>query len=371
MKKKMLYSVAGVAIASVLSGAAMMLYVPLGSSPGKHQRTGFNALDNYRAGKFANADSAETAMRMSEGLSMLKDSVLTNGVQRHPPGELPVSEVDWSLVESEQDSLTWFGHSTCLLSIEGRKLFIDPMLSNRASPLAFVGSARYSKDWLSMVDRLPQIDAVLLTHDHYDHLDYGSIRALESKVGHFFVPLGVGAHLKRWGVDLARITELDWWGEAACGGLTLVLTPSQHFSGRGLFNRNSTLWGGWAVIGERTRFYTSGDGGYGSHFKRIGERYGPFDLALIEGGQYDTRWETSHMTPEQSVQAHLAVRGDKMMLIHWAAFTLAFHSWTDPIERASTEAPRLGVELLTPKIGETLLLDGLDSYVSTRWWEEQ
>lgn len=369
MKKLMLYSVAGVAAVSALSGAALKLYAPLGSSPDKRQREHFAGLRNYRQGKFANADAEETTVDLSEGLSMLKDSLFAGDVERNPLGKLPVAEVDWARIESAQDSLTWFGHSTFLLSIDGHKLFIDPMLGNRASPLSFVGSARYSKDWLLAVDRLPQIDAVLLTHDHYDHLDYGSIRALESKVGHFFVPLGVGVHLSRWGIDSARITELGWWEEVPFHGLTLALTPSRHFSGRGLFNRNSTLWGGWVVIGERTRFYTSGDGGYGSHFKEIGEAYGPFDLTLIEGGQYDTRWETSHMTPEQSVQAHLDVRGDKMMLVHWAAFTLAFHSWTDPIERASTEAVRQGVELVTPQIGETLFLEALDSYAPVRWWK--
>ncbi|WP_211655313.1 MBL fold metallo-hydrolase [Planococcus alpniumensis] len=370
MKKLMLYSVAGAAAVSVLSGVFLKLYAPLGSTPDKRQRDRFSELGNYREGKFANADSIEPVIRMSEGLSMLKDSVLTGDVQRNPLGKLPVADIDWQAIDDAQDSVTWFGHSTFLLSIDGLKLFVDPMLGKRASPLAFAGSARYSMDWLETVERLPEIDAVLLTHDHYDHLDYGSIRALESKVGHFFVPLGVGAHLERWGVEAGRITELDWWDEAAFNGLTLVLTPSQHFSGRGLFNRNSTLWGGWIVLGSETRFYTSGDGGYGSHFKEIGERYGPFDLVLMEGGQYDPRWETSHMAPEQSVQAALDVRGRKMMLVHWAAFTLAFHSWTDPIERASKEAQRVGMDLLTPKIGETLSLETLDSYTPARWWEQ-
>ncbi|WP_249929395.1 MBL fold metallo-hydrolase [Planococcus maritimus] len=369
MKKLMLYSVAGVAAIAAMSGAALKLYTPLGASPDKRQRDRFSGLPNYNEGKFAN-DEEETAIDLSGGLSMLKDSLFAGEVERTPLAMLPVAEVDWARIESPQDSVTWFGHSTFLLSIDGRKLFIDPMLGNRASPLSFVGSARYSHDWLATIDRLPPIDAVLLTHDHYDHLDYESIRALESKVGHFYVPLGVGVHLLRWGVEDARITELNWWEEAQLGNLTLALTPSRHFSGRGLFNRNSTLWGGWVVLGKQTRFYTSGDGGYGSHFKEIGDAYGPFDLALIEGGQYDARWESSHMTPEQSVQAHLDVRGEKMMLVHWAAFTLAFHSWTDPIERASKEAVRQGVELVTPKIGETLSLGALDAYKAIRWWAQ-
>ena len=369
MKKLILYSVAGVAAVSVMSGAFLKKYVPLGSTPDKRQRDRFAGLDNYREGKFANADDREPTIGMAVGLSMLKDSLFTGDVQRHPSGDLPVAEIDWELIGSEQDSLTWFGHSSVLLSLDGHKLFIDPMLGNRASPLSFAGSLRYSKGWLEVAGRLPEIDAVLLTHDHYDHLDYESICALKDKVGHFYVPLGVGAHLERWGVEVARITELNWWDEVQFKGLTLALTPSKHFSGRGLFNRNSTLWGGWAVLGNKTRFYTSGDGGYGSHFKEIGETYGPFDLVLMEGGQYDPRWETSHMAPEQSVQAAIDVRGDKMMLVHWAAFTLAFHSWTDPIERASKEAQRQGVELVTPQVGETLPLEKLATYTSASWWE--
>ncbi|AUD15388.1 MULTISPECIES: MBL fold metallo-hydrolase [unclassified Planococcus (in: firmicutes)] len=371
MKKFALYSLAGVAAASVLSTVFLRTLAPLGATPNKVQQASFVKRGHYQDGKFTNLEQADMNISASEGLSMLRETLFASDVGRSPAAQLPVSDMDWEAVEDAQDSVTWFGHSTFLLSIDGKKLFVDPMLGKRASPLAFAGSARYSMDWLEIVERLPEIDAVLLTHDHYDHLDYGSIRALESKVGHFFVPLGVGTHLERWGVESARITELDWWDEAAFEGLTLVLTPSQHFSGRGLFNRNSTLWGGWVVLGSETRFYTSGDGGYGSHFKTIGEHYGPFDLVLMEGGQYDPRWETSHMAPEQSVQAALDVQGDKMMLVHWAAFTLAFHSWTDPVERASQEAQYLGMELLTPKIGETLSLAELDSYTSTRWWEQR
>lgn len=371
MKKFALYSLAGVAAASVLSTVFLKAHAPLGATPTKLQQASFVKRGHYRDGKFANLELADMNISASEGLSMLRETLFASEAGRSPAAQLPVSDIDWEAIENNHDSLTWFGHSTFLLSIDGLKLFVDPMLGKRASPLAFAGSARYSVDWLEIVERLPEIDAVLLTHDHYDHLDYGSIRALESKVGHFFVPLGVGAHLERWGVESARITELDWWDEAAFNGLTLVLTPSQHFSGRGLFNRNSTLWGGWVVLGSETRFYTSGDGGYGNHFNTIGERYGPFDLVLMEGGQYDPRWETSHMAPEQSVQAALDVRGSKMMLVHWAAFTLAFHGWTDPVERASKEAQRVGVELLTPRIGETLSLAGLESYTSARWWEGQ
>lgn len=371
MKKIMVYSFMTLILLIITGVLFLATHNPLGKAPSKEQQQAFAQLDNYEDGKFVNVSRSETNISFSEGLSMLRDSVFSDDTEREPAGELSVEALDWDEIRSGQDSLTWFGHSTYLLSMDGKKLFIDPMLGPRASPISFAGgSKRYSEDWLGIIDSLPPIDAVLLTHDHYDHLDYESIKALESKVAHFFVPLGVSAHLESWGVDHERITELNWWDETQLDGLTLALTPSKHFSGRGLFNRNSTLWGGWVVLSEDARFYTSGDGGYDSHFKEIGEAYGPFDIALMEGGQYNERWESSHMTPEQAVQAHLDVQGETMMLVHWAAFTLAFHSWTDPVERALPEAERLGAHLITPKIGETLALDKVGSYASERWWEK-
>ncbi|MGM0896416.1 MAG: MBL fold metallo-hydrolase [Bacillota bacterium] len=367
----MLYSIIGLIVFSVIGAVSLAAHAPLGKTPDKQQQEAYGQLDNYRDGKFINESPSDTSISFSEGLSMMRESIFSGDANREPSGNLPVADLDWEQIASNKDSLTWFGHSTYLMSVDGIKLFIDPMLGNRASPFSFAGgSERYSDDWLDIVDDLPPIDAVLLTHDHYDHLDYASILELEDKVSHFFVPMGVSAHLIDWGVPRERITELNWWDELQFEGLTLALTPSKHFSGRGLFNRNSTLWGGWVIVGQQTRFYTSGDGGYDSHFKRIGEAYGPFDIALIEGGQYDERWESSHMTPEQAVQANIDVQGETMMLVHWAAFTLAFHDWAEPVERALPEAERLEVELITPKIGETLALEDLHSFPSTRWWSE-
>lgn len=246
------------------------------------------------------------------------------------------------------------------------------MLGPMASPVSFAGSKRYeyNKDILDLIDKMPAIDGVFISHDHYDHLDYQSILKLDSKVSYFYVPLGVGSHLVRWGVQKGKIIELNWWEEMNFQGLTVALTPSRHFSGRGLFNSNSTLWGGWVILGKDTRLYTSGDGGYGPHFKEIGEKYGAFDITLIEGAQYDKRWADIHMTPEQSVQANIDVNGKNMMLMHWGAFSLAFHGWKEPIERASIEAEKTGINLIAPKIGETIPL-GSEVYKSrTSWWEK-
>jgi L-ascorbate metabolism protein UlaG (beta-lactamase superfamily) len=342
------------------------LHPTFGGSPSKQERERYRHFDHYKNGEFVNPNPTDMKMGVSTILSLLKDS-LTGKKDRSPTNPIPIS-IDWNKINATEDSLTWFGHSTMLLTLDKKKILIDPMFGPSPSPVSFVGSKRYSEDLLYVIEKLPYIDVVLITHDHYDHLDYPSIIRLKDKVGLFFVPLGVAAHLTKWGVKEDRITECNWWDEAQCDGLTIASVPSQHFSGRGLFNRNSTLWTGWVILGENQRIYTSGDGGYGPHFKQIGEKYGPFDLTLMEGGQYDKRWSAIHMMPEESVQAHLDVRGKNMMLIHWGAFTLAYHSWTDPVDRAITAAGQKEVKLIAPNIGETVVLNGRFPKLSS-WWK--
>nr|WP_281890819.1 MBL fold metallo-hydrolase [Paenibacillus sp. YYML68] len=357
-------------IITLLAAAAlyMTLHPVFGGNVSPEQKEQFAKLSNYADGKFVNQVPTQMDMNASNVWSMLKDS-MSGAKDRNPAGQLPVVPIDWSKINSTEDSLTWFGHSAFLLSIDNKKLLVDPMLGPVASPVTFAGSKRYSENMLAVIDKLPPIDAVFITHDHYDHLDYPSIRKLKDKVQHFFVPLGVGVHLTRWGVAEERITELNWWDEMEYEGLTIALTPAKHFSGRGLFNKDTTLWGGWVILGKETRFYTSGDGGYDAHFKEIGQRYGPFDIALIEGGQYDRRWSWVHMTPEEAVQAHNDVNGRNMMLIHWGAFTLAYHGWTEPIERAVAAADQAKVKLIAPPIGETIQLVGELAPSHSSWWK--
>ncbi|SHI74973.1 MBL fold metallo-hydrolase [Desulfosporosinus lacus] len=345
------------------------LYPSFGGNPSKAEKEIYSQFDNYVNGKFVNEVPTVLSMSSSESVSANKDAVAET-TDRNPTGEIPVSVIDWNKIKSEKDSLTWFGHSAFLVSIDNKKLLIDPMLGPIASPVSFAGIKRYkySEDMLNIIDEMPPIDAVFISHDHYDHLDYQSIVKLKSKVSHFFVPIGVSTHLIRWGVPKERITELNWWDEMEHHGLTVALTPSRHFSGRGIFNRDTTLWGGWVILGKSTRLYASGDGGYGSHFKEIGTKYGPIDMALIEGGQYDRRWADTHMTPEQSVQANLDINGKNMMLMHWGAFTLANHGWKEPIERAFEGAKKADVNLIAPQICETVLLDSDLHIPSSAWW---
>lgn len=368
MKKMLIYIILFIAAACAAISLFINLHPVFGGSPSDEQKEAYKKLKNYANGKFVNEVPSKMSMGAADIFSMLKDSV-SGSKDRNPGAKIPVSVIDWNKIKSEEDSLTWFGHSAFLLSIDNKKILVDPMLGPVASPVSFAGSKRYSENLLPLIDEMPPIDAVFITHDHYDHLDYPSIVKLKDKVGHFFVPHGVGAHLIRWGVENESITELNWWDETTFQGLTVALTPSKHFSGRGMMNRDTTLWGGWVILGRHTRFYTSGDGGYDAHFKEIGQKYGPFDITLIEGGQYDRRWSGVHMTPEEAVQAHADVNGANMMLIHWGAFTLAYHGWKEPIERALIEAKKTDVNLFAPKIGETVPLSERMTVPASLCWD--
>lgn len=352
-------------------GGILILFINIhpgfGSNPSKEQEEVYKTFDNYEDGKFVYQPS--TMETVSVEIPFTSAEPDSTDKEKQPTGQLPVSEIDWDKINGSEDSLTWLGHSAFILSLDDKKILVDPMLGSVASPVSFIGPRRYSEDFLGSIEEMPPIDAVFITHDHYDHLDYQSIKKLKSKVSHFFVPHGVGNHLIQWGVTKENITEMNWWDETEFQGLTLALTPADHFSGRGILNQNSTLWGGWVILGEQTRLYTSGDGGYGTHFKEIGDKYGPFDIASIEGGQYDERWPDSHMLPEESIQATIDVQGKQMMLAHWGAFTLARHGWTEPIERASKAAKKSEVNLMVPRIGETIRLDENAPIPVSTWWD--
>jgi L-ascorbate metabolism protein UlaG (beta-lactamase superfamily) len=212
---------------------------------------------------------------------------------------------------------------------------------------------------------LPKVDAVLISHDHYDHLDYQTVVELAKQDPLFVVPLGVGAHLEYWGIDPKRIRELDWWQETALGKLRLVATPARHFSGRGL-GADATLWSGWAMIGAERRAYYSGDTAMFEGFQQIGERLGPFDATMIEAGAYDAMWADVHVGPEQAVAAHLAVRGRVLLPVHWGTFDLALHTWVEPMERVLVAAQSENVTVVTPKPGQSI--DPLAPPRPERWW---
>ncbi|MEE7560304.1 hydrolase, partial [Xanthomonas sp. Kuri4-2] len=232
----------------------------------------------------------------------------------------------------------------------------DPVFAERASPVPFAGPRRFHAPPIAL-EELPPLAGVILSHNHYDHLDRASLRRLADRVGVFVAPLGVGDLLVRWGVDAAKVRQLDWWQSLTVGGLTLTAAPAQHFSGRGWFDSGRALWASWAIQHRDLKLFFSGDSGYFDGFRAIGERLGPFDLTLMENGAYDRRWPHVHMQPEQSLQAHRDVRGRALLPIHNGTFDLALHPWYEPFERISALARAAGVPLLTPRMGARVDLD--------------
>jgi L-ascorbate metabolism protein UlaG (beta-lactamase superfamily) len=345
--------------------AVLNFYPPFGGSYSRQKRAEYSKSPQFKNGKFHNQIHTAWDTSLGSMLSMMKDFIKGNP-ERKPKSPIPMADFIISGT-SGNAKVTWFGHSAFLLEMEGKSILFDPMFGKAPTPFPF-RNQRYSGKLPFAIEDLPTIDAVFLTHYHYDHLDYGTIMKLKGKVEQFFVPLGVGSHLERWGISPEIISEHDWWNEFEFEGIQFACTPARHFSGRGLTNRNSTLWCSWVIIGKESKIFFSGDGGYGPHFKEIGSKYGPFDLTLMECGQYDARWAAIHMLPEETVQAHLDVKGKVLIPVHWGAFTLSLHAWHDPVERAVKAAEEAGVDIATPRIGESVTT-GTGNYPAAPWWK--
>ena len=326
---------------------------------------------NYEYPVFLN--TIETKMEMPKGTmgKLFRHYFLEDKSKKNPSSPIKVEPFNKDRFdEIPEDSIvfTWFGHSTILMKVDGVTLLADPVLvGKRASMFTFLGPRRFRYSSNVTIDDLPEVDAMILSHDHYDHLDYPTIKALKERVGKFFLPLGVGAHFERWGVPPEKITELNWWEEVELEGLKLAFTPTRHFSGRGLRDRFHTLWGSWVIMASKKRLYFSGDSGYFPGFKEIGEKYGPFDLTFMECGAYNEGWSEIHMFPEETAQAHIDVKGKLLMPIHWGKFDLSLHPWKESVDRLASKAEEEGIRLFTPKVGEMVSL--ADSADLDPWWE--
>lgn len=272
------------------------------------------------------------------------------------------------LRQPKSDFLYRLGHSSVLMHIDSTWILTDPVFSERASPIQWAGPKRFHPAPIT-ANSLPYIDIVIISHDHYDHLDKATIKAIDEKVGVFVTPLKVGDRLQSWGISREKIIQLDWWQSVSLNNIELVSTPSQHFSGRGLLDRNQTLWSSWVILGSKHRIFFSGDSGYFSGFKSIGERYGPFDFTLMEAGAYNSLWSDIHMMPEESVQAHIDLQGKFMIPIHNGTFDLSMHPWYEPLERISAITANRDVQLVTPAFGEQVVLYAPS--LKNRWWLEQ
>ena len=329
----------------------------------------------FKDGKFANPFPVKGGALGVDHKGVFKARLDNKAITR-PPKYLPAEPVDIEKAFPENVEglyVTWLGHSSSIVQIDGVRILLDPVLKNNISPVPLFSIKRFQKEAPVNAEELPFIDAVFISHNHYDHLDRRAIEALKSKVGVFITTVGVGDILRGWGIDSAKVRDFTWWQEGTFKGssgqtLKFACTPARHFSVRGPFDRNETLWASWVLIGPVHKVFYSGDTGYEVHFRQIGHHYGPFDLTFMENGQYSIYWPTNHMVPEEGVKAHLELKGKYMIPVHWGTFNLSIHDWWEPPERVSKEALEKGVNLLTPRIGQTLSID--ENPATSAWWRE-
>jgi L-ascorbate metabolism protein UlaG (beta-lactamase superfamily) len=355
------------AIAAVLAGITWATYqLPTFGGPANAAvQARMRASPQFHAGRFENTPPYVSNLSLwGELKSYLGDEV------REPRFEIPVERIGArELARPVAPGLRarWLGHATVLLEIDGVRVLTDPVLSQRASPFQFVGPARLHPAPLAIAD-LQNIDAVVISHDHFDHLDMDTVQALARGGTHFFVGLGIGGHLERWGVPPAQVHDIDWWEHAEFRGIVIHCAPARHYSGRKSMD-NSTLWSSWLLKGPAHSAYFSGDSGYANHFKEVRERLGAPELALIKIGAYGDTWETIHMTPESAVRAHRDLGAATLLPVHWATFNLAYHAWEAPIVRAVAAAQAQGVAIVTPRPGE--LFDATVPFQNQPWYSSK
>jgi len=337
-----------------------------GANPSKKQREQYSKFDNYENGEFKNI---EKMISLESDISFF--DFFKKDTNRFPEKNISTEKINYGQFKNNHDSISfaWLGHSSFIFNINGKIILLDPMLSNYASPIPIKTLKRFNSEIAISLDEIDSVDVIIISHDHYDHLDYKTIKKLNNKVEKYIVPIGIGNHLRGWGVNEKNITELNWYNKTSYSNIEFVCLPSRHYSGRGPKNKNSTLWGSWAIISDLGKIYFSGDGGYGKHFEEIGNKYGPFDLTLIDSGQYNEAWQHSHMFPRESVQAAIDLKADFYMPIHWGAFVLSMHHWTEPVEQAKFHADQKKQKIITPPIGQIIKFSQLNSINTGDWWK--
>jgi L-ascorbate metabolism protein UlaG (beta-lactamase superfamily) len=301
-----------------------------------------------------------------KGLRIAFDMLFNKPRGTVPAGALPVEPLTRAQLDAAPDrSLYRLGHSTLLLKLRGQYWLTDPVFAERASPFRNLGPKRFHAPPIAL-EALPPLRGVILSHDHYDHLDHETVLALAATTDMFLTPLGVGDRLIEWGISATKVRQFDWWQGAKVDGMTFTATPAQHFSGRSLFDGNSTLWASWVIVDDDLRVFFSGDTGYFDGFREIGERFGPFDVTMLETGAYNEQWPYVHMQPEETVQAHVDLRGRWLMPVHNGTFDLSMHRWQEPFERVTELAAARGIALATPRMGERL--DLAAPHRGESWW---
>lgn len=342
----------------------LKLWVPFGAKANKQRQKEYQQRTrNYQKNKFNNIKPFQMIYKVKKGQ---KDYILSQkGVV--PRDTIPIQKPSlYKDLNQQSLTITWLGHSSLLIQMQGMNILSDPVFSLKTSPVSFIGKKRFSTLPMSIQD-LPVIDIVMISHDHYDHLDYHTIKAIDKIVRYYVVPLGVENHLERWHIAANKIISMAWWEEKQINGLTIGCTPARHYSIRNIDNIYHSLWSSWVLKDQYQQIFISGDTGYDSHFQNIYQRYGAFDLVMMDCGQYDLKWESSHMNPEQSYQAAKDLHARMMLPIHWGAYQLANHPWDDPIERIM-HIQNKTVQILTPLMGQTFDLENIPLFY--KWWEK-
>jgi L-ascorbate metabolism protein UlaG (beta-lactamase superfamily) len=341
----------------------------LGSAPGGLLLERISRSPNYQNNKFVNTE--KTPIRS-------EDSPISNTIKEYFNGQnerYPSTVIETVKFNKEKFlsgkgcRISWLGHSTVLINIDGYIILTDPVFSRRPSPVSFIGTKIFKYTETPAVEDMPGIDAVIISHDHYDHLDYESIIKLINKTGLFLVPPGVSSHLIKWGVSPDKIRELDWWEEySADKDKIFACTPARHFSGRKIIDSNKTLWSSWVININNNKIFFSGDSGYGEHYKKIGEKYGPFILTMLECGQYNNDWRYVHELPDQVLAAHNDLKGHKLLPVHWGKYLLSLHSWKDPMEKLFSYNAEKKKDITVPMIGD--IMDINAEFKNNFWWEK-
>lgn len=360
-KKKMI-----LILIAILGILLISVTIYLNTSPQMGGRAGEYNSPNFEEGRFKNLVPTSV---YSEDRSIIKsvfEYFFSRSKEAYPSSTIDNLKIDLKPFENINDvNLTWLGHSTVLINTQDLVILTDPVLRDKSLPPLSMGPKPFPYSTNYKLEDLPKVDVVLISHDHYDHLDMETVKKL--KDSSFYVPLGVKSHLLKWGIDEKNIKELDWYQEDNYSdNLGLVLTPARHFSGRSLFDRNKTLWGSWVIKLRDKSLYFGGDSGYFDEFKKIGEKYGPFDIAMLDVGQYNLAWQPIHLLPEEAVQVSIDLNSKILLPIHNSKYSLSLHSWYEPLERVTKEGQKKGVVVSTPKIGETFLL-GVD-ILQQKWW---
>jgi L-ascorbate metabolism protein UlaG (beta-lactamase superfamily) len=352
-----------IALLAFLAFLVMQLST-FGANPAGERLERIKRSPNYKNGSFQNLSPTPV---MAENVTYMQTAreFFNKPKNNVPPAPIPSVRTDLKTLPDDKPTVVWFGHSSYLIKSAGTTVLVDPVFSGYASPVSFFGSA-YPGSNVYDVASMPDIDMLIISHDHYDHLDYTTIVQLIPKVKRFYTALGVGAHLERWGVPADRIIEFDWWDtNQVASDIDLTATPARHFSGRSLA-RGKTLWTSFVLNLHGYKLFLGGDSGYDTHFKEIGDKFGPFDLAILECGQYGIGWPYIHMFPEQTARAALDLQAKTLLPVHWAKFSLANHAWNEPVQRLLAAEAARGLDITTPRIGEPIVVGAVNPKVA--WW---